>query len=79
MMFSEDLMRRYTLAVEQHEANEKRLARKKNRRGVWNKTENIQRHRKSFGLCSLRRIFSVFDTLSGEPGKHDIGYHGHFP
>jgi hypothetical protein len=31
------------------------------------------------GLCSLRRIFSVFDALSGEPGKHDIGCHGHFP
>jgi hypothetical protein len=29
-------------------------------------------------LCSLRRIFSVFDALIGEPGKHDIGCHGHF-
>ena len=31
------------------------------------------------GLCPLRRIFSVFDALIGEPGKHDIGCHGRFP
>jgi hypothetical protein len=24
-------------------------------------------------LCPLRRIFSVFDALIGERGKHDIG------
>ncbi|MGB5181402.1 MAG: hypothetical protein WBO12_04330 [Xanthobacteraceae bacterium] len=50
MMFSEDLIRRNTLAIEQHEANEKCLARKKNRRSVWNKTKNVQRHRKSVAL-----------------------------
>jgi len=31
------------------------------------------------GLCSLRRLFSVFDALIGEPGEHDIGCHGRFP
>src|SRR5262249_10724405 len=31
------------------------------------------------GLCPLRRIFSVFDALIGERGKHDIGCHGRFP
>ena len=33
------------------------------------------------GLCSLLRIFGVFDALSGEPGKGFIGLRrgGHFP
>jgi hypothetical protein len=50
---SENLMCKKTLAFGRPKASEMRLTRKKNRRGDWNKRENVQRHRKLVGLRNI--------------------------